>query len=86
MGSVIVGTRALIERAIRLRKVLGGGMRQSGVLAAAGLYALDHNMARLAQDHRHASDMAEVINQVRRSVSEISILKCILRLGRESSW
>ena len=39
-------------------------MRQSGVLAAAGLYALDHNITRLAQDHRHATDMAEIINQV----------------------
>ena len=67
MGSVIVGTRALIERAIRLRKVLGGGMRQSGVLAAAGLYALEHNITRLERDHRHATDMAEIINQVSQS-------------------
>ena len=40
-------------------------MRQSGVLAAAGLYALEHNISRLAEDHRHARDMAEIINQVR---------------------
>ena len=64
MGSVIVGSRALIEKAIRLRKVLGGAMRQSGVLAAAGLFALEHNVARLEQDHTHATEMAEIINQV----------------------
>jgi len=62
VGSVIVGSRSLIERAIRLRKVLGGGMRQVGVLAAAGLYALDHHVSRLAEDHLHARAMAEVIN------------------------
>ena len=64
MGSVIVGSRPLIEKAIRLRKVLGGAMRQSGVLAAAGLFALEHNVTRLEQDHTHATDMAEIINQV----------------------
>ena len=68
MGSVIVGSRALIQRAIRLRKVLGGAMRQSGVLAAAGLYALEHNVARLEQDHRQAREMAEIINQVSHSL------------------
>ena len=51
MGSVLVGSRALIERALRWRKMLGGGLRQSGVLAAACLYALEHNVERLAQDH-----------------------------------
>ena len=66
VGSVIVGSRPLIEKAIRLRKVLGGAMRQSGVLAAAGLFALEHNVARLEQDHRHATEMAEIINQVSR--------------------
>ena len=43
-------------------------MRQSGVLAAAGLYALEHNITRLERDHRHATDMAEIINQVSQSV------------------
>lgn len=54
-GSVLLGSRDLISRAVRSRKMLGGGMRQAGVLAAAGLYALDHNLARLADDHEHAS-------------------------------
>ena len=59
MGSVLVGSRALIERALRWRKMLGGGLRQSGVLAAACLYALEHNVERLAQDHEHARLLAE---------------------------
>ncbi|KAB0668860.1 threonine aldolase [Burkholderia territorii] len=58
VGSVLVGNRALIERAQRWRKVLGGGMRQSGILAAACLYALDHNVERLADDHANAAHLA----------------------------
>jgi threonine aldolase len=58
-GSVLVGSRELIQRAIRVRKMLGGGMRQSGFLAAAGIYALDHHVARLAEDHAHARQLAE---------------------------
>ncbi|KWF33443.1 low-specificity L-threonine aldolase [Burkholderia pseudomultivorans] len=58
VGSVLVGSRPLIERAQRWRKVLGGGMRQSGILAAACLYALDHNVERLADDHANAAHLA----------------------------
>jgi len=58
VGSVLVGSKALIDVAHRWRKVLGGGMRQSGVLAAACLYALDHNVARLADDHANAARLA----------------------------
>ena len=58
VGSVLVGNRALIERA-QLAQVLGGGMRQSGILAAACLYALDHNVERLADDHANAAHLAE---------------------------
>lgn len=57
-GTVLVGTAALIERARRMRKMLGGAMRQSGVLAAAGLYALEHNLARLSEDHANAGRLA----------------------------
>jgi threonine aldolase len=53
-GSVLLGSTALISAARRWRKALGGGMRQSGVLAAAGLYALEHHVTRLADDHTHA--------------------------------
>jgi threonine aldolase len=57
-GSALVGSRDLIQRAHRVRKMLGGGMRQAGVLAAAALYALDHHVSRLAQDHAHARALA----------------------------
>jgi threonine aldolase len=57
-GSVLLGSGALIAAARRWRKALGGGMRQSGVLAAAGLYALDHHVARLAEDHANALVLA----------------------------
>jgi threonine aldolase len=54
VGSVLAGSRAHIERARRFRKMLGGGMRQVGILAAAALYALDNNVARLPEDHANA--------------------------------
>lgn len=59
VGSVLIGRQDLIDTARRHRKMLGGGMRQSGILAAAGLYALDHNVERLAEDHRRARKLAE---------------------------
>lgn len=59
VGSVLVGSKAFIRRARRLRKMVGGGMRQAGILAAAGLYALEHNVERLAEDHRRARRLAE---------------------------
>jgi threonine aldolase len=58
VGSVIAGSRAHMDRAHRLRKLLGGGMRQAGILAAAALYALDHHVQRLAEDHAHARLLA----------------------------
>lgn len=58
VGSVLVGRQDLIDTARRHRKMLGGGLRQAGILAAAGLYALDHNIARLADDHRRARRLA----------------------------
>lgn len=61
VGSVLVGPKALVDRARRWRKVLGGGMRQAGVMAAAGLYALDHNIERLAEDHANARALAEAL-------------------------
>ena len=59
VGSALVGSRALIAQAHRTRKMLGGGMRQAGVLAAAALYALGHHIDRLAQDHDHAQRLAQ---------------------------
>jgi threonine aldolase len=57
-GTVLVGSKELIARARRARKMLGGAMRQAGVVAAAGLYALEHNVERLAQDHANAERLA----------------------------
>jgi threonine aldolase len=59
VGSLIAGRRQQISRAVRVRRMFGGAMRQSGILAAAGLWALDHNLARLAEDHANARLLAE---------------------------
>ena len=59
VGSVLCGTRAFIARAHRVRKMLGGGMRQAGILAAAGRHALAHHVTRLAEDHANAARLAE---------------------------
>lgn len=59
VGSVLVGDPELIKKARRLRKALGGGLRQVGILAAAGLYALEHNVERLAEDHANARRLAD---------------------------
>jgi len=61
IGSVVAGTRAFVEEARRCRKMLGGGMRQVGLIAAAGIYALDHNVERLAEDHANAKRLAEAL-------------------------
>ncbi len=65
VGSVLTGSVEFITRAHRHRKMLGGGMRQVGILAAAGLYALEHNQARLADDHRNARIFAEELMAAR---------------------
>ena len=57
-GTVLLGSSALIQKAKRARKILGGAMRQAGVIAAAGLYALEHNVERLEKDHRNAEALA----------------------------
>ncbi len=61
VGSVLLGNAELIKKARRVRKVFGGGMRQAGYLAAAGIYALEHNIERLAADHLHAKQIAEAL-------------------------
>jgi threonine aldolase len=62
VGSVLAGPAGLMERAWRVRRRLGGGMRQAGILAAAGLHALRHNLPRLADDHRRARELAARID------------------------
>ena len=61
VGSLLVGNKTLIDKALRIRKVLGGGMRQAGYLAAAGIYALDNHIKRLKEDHIKAKEIAEVL-------------------------
>jgi threonine aldolase len=61
VGSVLAGPRDLIQAARRLRKMLGGGMRQTGILAAAGIHALEHNVERLAEDHARAARLADIL-------------------------
>jgi threonine aldolase len=61
-GSVLLGTRDFIRQARRVRKVFGGGMRQAGYYAATALYALDHHVERLAEDHEHAKRISDALN------------------------
>lgn len=63
IGSVLIGNEAIMKKALRVRKMLGGGMRQVGVLAAAGLYALDHHRTRLADDHIKAKAIGETLQK-----------------------
>ncbi len=71
VGSVLTGDKEFIKQARRIRKLFGGAMRQSGFLAAAGLYAIDHHTARVKEDHRRAKELA-------RTLSGLSYVKDIL--------
>jgi threonine aldolase len=64
IGSLLLGSKEHIKKALRIRKMLGGGMRQVGFLAAAGIYALDNNVNRLAEDHQKAKEIGEVLEAV----------------------
>lgn len=63
LGSVLIGDEKVMKNAMRVRKVLGGGMRQIGFMAAAGLYALEHHIDRLEEDHRRAREIGAVLNK-----------------------
>ena len=63
IGSVLLGTKADMKRARKVRKVFGGGMRQAGILAAAGIYALDHQIDRLKEDHARARALGEILRK-----------------------
>jgi len=65
VGSALAGSKETIGRAHRFRKMLGGGMRQAGILAAGALFALEHNRARIVEDHRAARSFAEVVSRAR---------------------
>lgn len=64
MGSVLVGKQQFMDKAMRVRKVLGGGMRQVGYMAAAGLYAIDHHIDRMSEDHLKAQEIATTLNDL----------------------
>lgn len=64
VGSVLLGPRAFIEQGKRWRKMLGGGLRQAGILAAAGIYALEHHVERLADDHANAANLSRGLAQI----------------------
>ncbi|MBV9016104.1 MAG: DegT/DnrJ/EryC1/StrS family aminotransferase [Alphaproteobacteria bacterium] len=84
VGSVLAGDRATIARAVRVRRMFGGAMRQSGILAAAGLYALDHNVARLSEDHANARLIAERLAGlpgIQLDLATVQTNIVILRLG-----
>ncbi|HEX9615323.1 MAG TPA: low-specificity L-threonine aldolase [Bacteroidota bacterium] len=65
VGSLLAGSKVLIEKARKIRKVLGGGMRQAGILAAAALYALEHNVTRLKEDHENARAFCDALEGVK---------------------
>ncbi len=64
VGSALLGSAEFIRRAHRFRKLLGGGMRQAGIIATAALYALEHHVDRLAEDHTHARQLAEAVEEM----------------------
>jgi len=65
VGSLLLGSRDFIKKALRVRKVFGGGMRQAGYLAAAGIYALDHHIVRLEEDHKRAATIGQTLSSLR---------------------
>ena len=85
VGSVLVGNEDLMNKALRIRKMLGGGMRQIGLLAAAASYALDYQYDRLKDDHQKAKEISEVLNQMEAvfSVEPVETNIVIFRLNPE---
>ena len=87
VGSVLLGNENLMNKALRIRKMLGGGMRQIGLLAAAASYALDHQYDRLKEDHQKAKEIAEVLNQLEAvsSVEPVETNIVIFKLSSNNS-
>ncbi len=74
-GSLLCGTREIVAKARNWRKMLGGGMRQAGILGAGGLYALKNNLALLGKDHRHAALLASLLRESGFAINEMSVWK-----------
>ena len=86
VGSAVAGTKAFTARTHRFRKMFGGAMRQAGILAAAALYAIEHNVERLAEDHANARRLAEAIAElpgIRLDPRHVETNIVIFELGEE---
>ena len=81
IGSVLCGSNELIAKARRLRKMVGGGMRQAGLLAAAGLYALEHQVERLAEDHANAAFLAKGLAELGYEVEPVQTNMVYVQIG-----
>jgi threonine aldolase len=85
VGSVLCGSVELIGKARRLRKMVGGGMRQAGMLAAAGLYALEHQVARLADDHANAERLAAGLRELGYQVEPVQTNMVYVQVGEQAA-
>lgn len=85
VGSLLVGSHEYIRRANRWRKMTGGGMRQAGILAAAGLYALKNNVARLKEDHSNAAWLAAQLQEIGADVMRHDTNMLFVRVGEENA-
>jgi len=85
VGSLLVGSHEYIRRANRWRKMTGGGMRQAGILAAAGLYALKNNVARLKEDHSNAAWLATQLREIGADVMRHDTNMLFVRVGEENA-
>jgi threonine aldolase len=85
IGSVLIGDSDIMSNALRIRKILGGGMRQAGYLASAGIYALENNINRLSEDHQRAHEIGEVLAKSKyvKSVEKIETNIVIFELNKE---
>jgi threonine aldolase len=86
VGSLLLGKKEFIKRARRVRKVFGGGMRQAGYLAAAGIYALKNNVDRLKQDHDHAKQIAETLRKKAFVGEMLPVETNIVIFGLKQPW
>jgi threonine aldolase len=71
-GSVLAGSRSIVQRAVRYRRMFGGAMRQVGIFAAAGIFAIDHHLARLRDDHANATRVAQRLAKSSRVVLDMA--------------
>ena len=87
IGSVLVGKKEFIDKALRVRKILGGGMRQVGYLAAAGLYAIENNISRMSHDHNRSKEIGLLFSKKSfvQNVNDIETNIVIIELSKGTS-